>query len=187
MRLSKQQADDNREHILETAIDLFRVYGFDGVGVAQLMRAAGFTHGGFYNHFPSKQALAVEACTRAFARSQVLLARALDGDNAYAWQAYVTEFLADQPNKTCTLAALAADAGRQDPDVQATFVDGIEAMLGTISGYLGADADKGEQRLRALQRLNELVGAWVLARAVSHASPSLAQEIRAAGRACWAG
>jgi TetR/AcrR family transcriptional regulator, transcriptional repressor for nem operon len=185
MRLSKQQADENREHILETAIDLFHAHGFDGVGVAQLMRAAGFTHGGFYNHFPSKQALAVEACTRAFARSQLLLARALSGTRVEAWQAYVSEFLADQPNGTCTLAALAADAGRQAPTVQATFAQGIEAMLDTLSGYLAGNAGTGAPRLQALQRLSELVGAWVLARAVSHASPTLAREIRDAGRVWW--
>jgi TetR/AcrR family transcriptional regulator, transcriptional repressor for nem operon len=185
MRLSKQRADDNREHILETAIELFRVHGFDGVGVAQLMRAAGFTHGGFYNHFPSKQALAVEACTRAFTRSQQLLARALSGTSAQSWQAYASEFLAEQPNGTSTLAALAADAGRQERDIQAAFAQGIEAMLDTLTGYLAGNAETGAPRLQALQRLCELVGAWVLARAVSHASPSLAREIRDAGRAWW--
>ena len=178
MRLSKQQADDNRQHILETAIELFRVYGFDGVGVAQLMRAAGFTHGGFYNHFPSKQALAVEACTHAFARSQALLTQALEGHGEQRWRSYASEFLADQPNGTCTVAALAADVGRQEPQLQATFAHGIQAMLDTLTRYLAGNPGERAPRLRALQRLSELVGAWVLARAVSHASPTLAQEIR---------
>lgn len=185
MRLSKQQADDNRQHILETAIELFRVYGFDAVGVARLMRAAGFTHGGFYNHFPSKQALTVEACAQAFAHSQLLMTQALAGDSARAWQAYTREFLADRPNGTCTLAALAADATRQEPDVQATFAQSIEAMLDTLSAYLADNAGEAAPRLRALQRLSELVGAWVLAQVVSHANPDLAQEIRDAGTAWW--
>ena len=87
------------------------------------------------------------------------MTQALAGDSARAWQAYTREFLADRPNGTCTLAALAADATRH--------------------------AGEAAPRLRALQRLSELVGAWVLARVVSHANPRLAQEIRDAGTAWW--
>src|SRR5690349_2976768 len=69
MRLSKEQAADNRRRILEAAARLFREQGFAAVAVADLMKAAGFTHGGFYNHFRSKEALAAEACSTVIARS----------------------------------------------------------------------------------------------------------------------
>jgi len=61
MKVTKAQAQENRKHIVETAATLFRKHGFDGVGVADLMAAAGFTHGGFYKHFNSKADLMAEA------------------------------------------------------------------------------------------------------------------------------
>jgi TetR/AcrR family transcriptional repressor of nem operon len=70
MKLTKEQAADNRQTIIETAGRLFREHGFDGVGVADLMKAAGFTHGGFYNHFSSKAALAAEAASLGMKDSQ---------------------------------------------------------------------------------------------------------------------
>lgn len=61
MKVTKAQAQANRAHIVETASTLFRERGCDGVGIADLMAAAGFTHGGFYKHFPSKADLMAEA------------------------------------------------------------------------------------------------------------------------------
>ena len=65
MRVSRAQADENRERIIETAARLFREKGFDGIGLNDLMQAAGLTRGGFYGHFESKQDLAAMACKRA--------------------------------------------------------------------------------------------------------------------------
>src|SRR5262249_36962986 len=69
MKVPREQAAENRERIIEAAGKLFREKGFDGIGVADLMRAAGLTHGGFYGHFKSKDDLAVQASHRAFDRS----------------------------------------------------------------------------------------------------------------------
>ena len=69
MRVTKEQAAENRRKILAAASRLFRAKGFDGVGVADVMAEAGFTHGGFYNHFASKEALAAEACASEITRS----------------------------------------------------------------------------------------------------------------------
>jgi TetR/AcrR family transcriptional regulator, transcriptional repressor for nem operon len=65
MRVSREQATENREKILSTATRLFREKGFDGIGIADLMRHAGLTHGGFYGHFSSKEDLMAQACDRA--------------------------------------------------------------------------------------------------------------------------
>src|SRR3989454_10751628 len=68
MRVSRKEAEANRERVLEVASTLFRKHGFDGIGVADIMKAAGLTHGGFYGHFGSKDDLAAEACARALSR-----------------------------------------------------------------------------------------------------------------------
>ena len=65
MRVSKEQAAANREQIVHQAARLFRERGFDGIGVAELMKNAGLTHGGFYGHFDSKEQLMAEACEYA--------------------------------------------------------------------------------------------------------------------------
>src|SRR5437867_6907855 len=69
MKVTREQAAANREKIVEVASTLFRKHGCDGVGVADIMKAAGLTHGGFYGHFDSKDHLAAEACSRAIRRS----------------------------------------------------------------------------------------------------------------------
>ena len=81
MRISKEKAYENRNQIVETAAALFRRHGFDGVGIADLMKEAGFTHGGFYNHFRSKDELAAAAAAAAFKKLDEETARikSLDG------------------------------------------------------------------------------------------------------------
>jgi TetR/AcrR family transcriptional regulator, transcriptional repressor for nem operon len=69
MRVSRERAAENRDRIVDVAGRLFRERGFDGIGVANLMKAAGLTHGGFYGHFASKEDLEVQACARALAQS----------------------------------------------------------------------------------------------------------------------
>src|SRR3954467_8361612 len=75
MKVSREQAAQNRERILEAAAKLCRERGFEGIGVADLMREAGLTHGGFYGHFGSKEELMAEACTHALERSRALWAK----------------------------------------------------------------------------------------------------------------
>ena len=78
MRVSRVQADENRERIIDTAAQLFREKGFDGIGLNDLMHAAGLTRGGFYGHFESKQDLVVQACRRALAANAATLSDAAD-------------------------------------------------------------------------------------------------------------
>src|SRR5205823_5196787 len=78
MRVSREQAADNRERIVEAAAQLFRERGFEGIGVADLMKEAGLTHGGFYGHFSSKEALIAEASGRAFTQSLALWSKIAD-------------------------------------------------------------------------------------------------------------
>ena len=173
MRLKKDEAERNRQEILDVAEKLFRERGFDGVGVADLMKAAGFTHGGFYNHFTSKDQLAGQATAAAFARSNAALAESLDKGGAGGWKAYVRQYLSpghrDDPAQGCTLAALAPDAARKGPEVQARFAEAIDEIVGVLAADLArkdnrrgpalgppraraADAQRNDRRIGALAR-----------------------------------
>ncbi|WP_285415247.1 TetR family transcriptional regulator [Pseudomonas sp. efr-133-TYG-5] len=175
MRVTKAQAQANREHIVETASELFRERGFDGVGVSDLMAAAGFTHGGFYKHFGSKADLMAEASACSLAKS-LAAAEALDVPGFI--DVYVNRDHRDGRGSGCTMAALCGDAARQSDDVKATFAAGIEHTLQTLGDKYptGPDAAPGEGRRKMLDLLSRAVGALVLSRACPDDS-ALADEI----------
>ena len=175
MKVTKAQAQANRAHIVETASTLFRERGYDGVGVADLMAAAGFTHGGFYKHFGSKADLMAEAAACGLTSSAAAVA---DLDV----QAFVSEYLSrahrDGPGQGCTLAALCTDAARQTDAVKAAFAAGIEATLATRAtqeGQAQRDPDDAA-RARRIALMAQAVGALVLSRSCPDESP-LADEI----------
>ncbi|MBN3823786.1 TetR/AcrR family transcriptional regulator [Burkholderia sp. Ac-20384] len=182
MKVSRTQSVKNRSHIVETASVLFRERGYDGVGVAELMAAAGFTHGGFYRHFQSKGDLMTEAVTCGIAQTVA----ASDGlDIAGFVQRYVSREHRDGRSTGCTMAALSGDAARQPAAVKAAFADGIESAVAAIlehDGVVGVGAaDQPEARAKIVDTLAHLVGAIVLSRACPDDSP-LADEILAASR-----
>ncbi|WP_038860171.1 TetR/AcrR family transcriptional regulator, partial [Pseudomonas sp. R62] len=129
MRVSKAQAQANREHIVETASVMFRERGYDGVGVADLMAAAGFTHGGFYKHFGSKADLMTEASANSLAQSTAA-AESMSVQDFI--NVYVSRDHRDGRSTGCTMAALCGDAARQSGDVKAAFAEGIERTLQTL-------------------------------------------------------
>src|SRR5215211_37013 len=93
MKVSREQAAENRERIVETAAQLFRERGFEGIGVADLMKAAGLTHGGFYGHFSSKDDLVAEASARALMRSLARFSKVAEGEPADPLSAIATAYL----------------------------------------------------------------------------------------------
>ncbi|HEY9317017.1 MAG TPA: helix-turn-helix domain-containing protein [Achromobacter sp.] len=175
MKVSKAQAQANRAHIVETAASLFRERGYDGVGVADLMAAAGFTHGGFYKHFGSKTDLMAEAASCGLAQSaEVAAGMDLAGFLTY----YLSRQHRDTPGDGCTMAALCADASRQPESVKAAFAAGIEAQLSRPDpqdGLPEAGADD-EGRARRIALMAQAVGALVLSRSCPDDAP-LADEI----------
>jgi TetR/AcrR family transcriptional repressor of nem operon len=171
MKVTKAQAQANRARIVDTASTLFRERGYDGVGVADLMGAAGFTHGGFYKHFESKTDLMAQAAQCGMAQT----AAKTEGVDRKAFvKYYLSRKHRDNPGAGCTMAALGTDAARQPQQVREAFADGIERML----GLLMSDADS--TRAESIGTLAHLVGAIVLSRACPEGSP-LADEIL---RAC---
>ncbi|MGM3175707.1 TetR/AcrR family transcriptional regulator [Dickeya lacustris] len=175
MKVTKAQAQANRAHIVETASTLFRERGYDGIGVADLMAEAGFTHGGFYKHFRSKADLMVESAACGLAQTAELSA---DLDISALVQSYLSREHRDARSTGCTIAALSGDAARQPQAVRATFAAGIESVLAALSQANPApDAtDADAARSRYLDILAHAIGAIVMSRACPDDSP-LADEI----------
>ncbi|MFB9290531.1 TetR/AcrR family transcriptional regulator [Pseudoduganella plicata] len=180
MKVTKAQAQANRTHIVETASSLFREHGFDGVGVADLMAAAGFTHGGFYKHFGSKVDLMAESAACGTSQTAALLA---DADIAEVVRLYLSREHRDARAAGCTMAALGGDAARQPTVVRATFAEGIERLSAALraadTSMSGMNAEQA--RARSLVILAQMVGAIVMSRACPDDS-SLADEILASCR-----
>jgi len=173
MRISREQAQRNRLRVLDTASEQFRVRGFDGVGVGDLMKAAGFTHGGFYNHFPSKGALAAEALDHAWKEMAAQRARAKDLEQLLT--GYLSRAARNAPGRNCPAAALGGDVSRQSDAVRVIFAEGLEEMIRSVAALL-PQPDSAITRARAVDLVNRMVGALTLSRAVPDGSP-LAEEI----------
>ncbi|EKN3340375.1 TetR/AcrR family transcriptional regulator [Yersinia enterocolitica] len=170
MKVSKEKVRENRMRIVETASELFRERGYDGVGVAELMSAAGLTHGGFYKHFGSKADLMAEAMSCGFTRS----AESTAGVNREKFvEYYLSRQHRDDRGKGCVMSALGADTARQSESIKATFAAGIETQLAILANENGAG---GETRADLIDTIAHLVGALVLSRACPDDS-SLADEI----------
>lgn len=180
MRVTKAQAQANRERIVETASTLFRERGYDGVGVVDLMAAAGFTHGGFYKHFGSKADLMGEAAACGFAQT---MEKGSGLDLAEFIKRYVSRDHRDQPGDGCTIAALCGDAARQSEDIKATFAGGIESLLAALLPDSDAlqEQQLAEKRAKAIFLMASAIGAIMLSRACPEDS-ALADEILTACR-----
>jgi TetR/AcrR family transcriptional repressor of nem operon len=170
MKVSKAQVQENRTHIVETASVLFRERGYDGVGVAELMSAAGFTHGGFYKHFASKADLMSEAVTTGFSQS---IAKSEGLNMAEFVEQYLSMAHRNSIGEGCVMAALCTDAARQSESIKETFAAGIEHQLAMLMRESDA-AD--EARASRINTIAHVVGALVLSRACPDDS-ALAEEI----------
>ena len=161
MKISKAQAEENRERIVGAAATLFRERGFDGASVSDLTQAAGFTHGGFYNHFKSKDVLAAEAVDSAFKTMAERRERARDLPEMLSY--YLSPAARIAPGKSCPAAALGGDVGRQSDDLKTVFASGVEQMIASVEERLPPGPGRRE---RALGVVTRMVGALMLARAV---------------------
>jgi TetR/AcrR family transcriptional repressor of nem operon len=186
-RATRQQAEANRLAIEAVSSRLFRERGIRDVSVADLMGAAGLTHGGFYGHFESKDALAAVACAGAFeqsaARWKDRVAR--QPDRASAFNAIVTSYLSktsrDAPGTSCPATALAADVAREavDAPIRGRYLAGLQALLDVLCG-LHHSGDPSTDRDQALADMATLVGAQVLARATQ--GSALSDQVLEAAR-----
>ena len=191
MKVSKAQVTENRQAILQAAARLYRERGFTGVGVADIAREAGLTHGGLYRHFESKEALAAEAADCAFEWTLTELETpgddAANGDIASFLRTGVANYLSprhrDSVGEGCPVAALAADAARESGAVADAFARGIGRYMASFAQRRpdGTEAVQiePEDRVRAISMLSTMVGGLILARATARGLPALSDEILA--------
>lgn len=177
MKVSREQAAENRERILEVAARLFRERGYEGISVADLMNQAGLTHGGFYGHFPSKEDLMAEASTRAFQDTMQTWSEALESDApdplADIAHTYLSTLHRDHAGNGCVVAALAIDASRQGPKVQHALTEGLRQHIDMLAQMVPGKTAAQRQE-KALATYASFIGALVLARAVD--DPALSKD-----------
>ena len=186
-RVSRAEAETHRQQITDASARLFRERGVKGVSVADLMGAAGLTHGGFYGHFESKDALAGVAVAHAFDQSVQRWSKhvASRPDDASGRALLVDRFLAPQGVKdvghSCPTVSLATDVSREPADapIRAAYADGLEGLLQILAG-VEPGPDAAARRQAALADYATMAGALLLARA-TEGSP-LAHELLAAAR-----
>ena len=181
-RAPSNKKQETHDKIVRTAAAAIRKSGYDGVSVADIMSQAGLTHGGFYAHFPSRDAMLAEALDRASAESLDGFAKASDGKGASeALDAAVAFYLSDRhlasPETGCTLAALASETRRQTPEVRRVATRRVREMVDVIERQMPGWGEAGRHE-DALGVMSCLVGSMVIARLVD--DPALARSVRAA-------
>jgi TetR/AcrR family transcriptional repressor of nem operon len=169
MRYSDTHKEGTRKKVLKAAAAAVRAKGPDGVGVAEIMAEAGLTHGGFYAHFPNKEALVAAAITEAFGQSSRRFERMtadLAPSEALAAfvDTYVTREHRDHPERGCPIAALSTELPRQGPAVREAYERGVQGLIGRIARWL-----PDERRGQAASIVAEMAGTVVLSRAISDA------------------
>jgi TetR/AcrR family transcriptional repressor of nem operon len=179
MRVSRAKAAEHRDRIIDAAGALFRAKGFGGIGVADIMKAADLTHGGFYGHFASKEDLVAQASRRTMARAVAnwtkLVEAAPDSPYAALLEHYLSPKHRDDPGKGCAFAALGNDAARSGKVVRKAFAEGLAPLIDILAQSIPGksasrksipDKSKAARRRKAVAAMATLVGALTLARAV---------------------
>ncbi|UVC12198.1 TetR/AcrR family transcriptional regulator (plasmid) [Rhizobium sp. TH2] len=191
MRVSRTQAEANREAVINVASRLFREHGFDGIGLKDLMKGAGLTQGGFYKQFASKDDLAAQAARRAIenATRRWSTAAAASSDPLAAIVAfYLSTGHRENKGEGCPLVALGSDAARQSADVRIPFEDGIRAHVQVLDELL-EETKSLQPSNKAMAMLSLMVGAVTLSRLVNDETLSqgfldaAADEVRRIGDA----
>lgn len=174
MKVSREQMAQNRIRILTEAARLFREKGFAAVSVAEVMKAAGLTHGGFYGHFKSKDDLIAQAI--GFASGT----RSDTADLGAFIDAYLSILHSEHPELGCPMAALAGLMRDQAPEARAAMAERIGAQLNSIAEAMPG-ADGVSKRRAAIGSWAAMVGALILARSID--DPTLSSELLAETRA----
>lgn len=171
MTPSPSRKELSHDRIVTAAARAIRRGGFEGVGVADIMKEAGLTHGGFYAHFDSRNAMMAEAMDRAGQESSARLTQGMalrKSRGASDLRALVEAYLSDRHLEDieagCPVAALACEVPRQSPEVQEAAAQRVHGLLATVGRALPPDATADSAALLASQ----LVGALLLARALGN-------------------
>ncbi len=174
MKVSREQVVENRRRILDAAGRLFKAQGFEAVTVAQVMKAAGLTHGGFYGHFKSKEDLVAQTI------SHVLNAGAPKQKDLSGYAAfYLSSAHRDDVAGGCPVASLATETVRQNTQTRTAMTEGLKRQIATLSKGAPGESE-AEKRRAAIRGWAAMVGALVLARMSN--DPALSDEVLAAAQ-----
>lgn len=188
MGVSKKQAIENKGAIVAAAEKLFRERGVAAVGLAELTKAAGFTQGGFYNHFKSKDALVAAVMERAMEGGADLLTGGLEASKEEAvdpikrhieW--YLSPDHMADVEAGCPLTAFAGDVRRLGQEARQSYARGLAWNVDQLANVIEGENPQ-EKRKKAIAVFSQMVGALMLSRAVAEADPALADEILRDGR-----
>lgn len=184
MRYSDTHKEETRKKVVRAAAAAVRAKGPDGVGVAEIMAEVGLTHGGFYAHFPNKEALVAAAIEEAFGQSRRRFARMTEAmTSEQALMAFVDAYVSTEhrnnPQRGCPISSLSSDLPRQGPMVRAAFDAGVANLIARLEGWLTGQ-DAAARRSLAYSVMAEMAGAVALSRAVS--DDGLAEQLLEASR-----
>jgi len=185
VKVSKEQVAQNREALVQAAGRLFRKRGIDGVGVAEICKQAGLTHGALYAQFPSKEALAAEALADGVARSNEWMTSRIEAREPTLidhLDAYLSSQHRDDIGGGCAMAASASEIARQPRNVSVAFADGFNQLVGIVERSLAKKGSTAERRQRALAITAAMIGGVAAARASAKANPALSDDILVAMR-----
>jgi TetR/AcrR family transcriptional regulator, transcriptional repressor for nem operon len=184
MRYGENHKEETHKKLVRAACTVLREKGPDRLSVAEVMEAAGLTHGGFYAHFKSKDALLVEALNSAFAHAGAKFRKVVDGMPArHALATYIDMYVSpvhrDNVSGGCPIVALNSDAPRQSKKFQTAFQAGIDHIVDALAGWI---AETGREDAQTLARaaFSAMAGAVALSRAV--ADKALSDELLASAR-----
>jgi len=178
MKVSREQVAEHRARILAVAASLFRQRGFDDVTVAEVMKEAGLTHGAFYGHFPSKEALVAEAVGQALPVAPDTAEprrRAAEFANGYLSVKH-----RDNRATACLFSSLGTEAARGSADLRQKMTAAVRSRIDHLTVDAGGDTPRGKRRA-AIAAWSAMVGAMVLARLVD--DEKLSKEILSETRA----
>ena len=171
MKRTKLEAAETRRKIVKTAAAEFRKNGINGIGLSDLMAAAGLTHGGFYRHFESKDQLVAEACGAAIESTiENTWAPLLEQSKRYRLEAVVADYLSedhrDDRRGGCPFASLGSELARSGDNTRAVATEGLLKMVDIVAAQF-RDLRPDVARRRALVMVSTMVGAVTLARMVT--------------------
>ena len=181
MRVSKEQAETNRTSLLHAASRLFREKGIDGVGVAEVAKEAGLTHGALYAHFPSKDALVAEAFSDGIAHRLVAMRGRKWTFERYLEAMFSTE-QRDNLADGCPMTASASEIARQGDAVAASFAQAFEETVEVLERSIVGEIPASQKRHLAISALAAQIGAMAVARAVAKVDSALSKEVLRAVR-----
>jgi len=184
MRYSREHKLETHARIVRKASVRLRERGAHGIGVADLMKDAGLTHGGFYGHFNSREALVIEAFTHALDRSTERwrkLGEETQPDKRLAKvvNSYLSPLHRDDPGRGCAIPALGAEIARESPRTRKVFADRVERMIEVLADQIQRVPRKAARK-QAMSTIATMMGTLVLARIAG--TGAFSDEILAAGR-----